>query len=179
MLQKEKEDAHKQTNNLRLNFKQVKRNIAAQIRLEEKKKYEKDAEEMMKYFKAETQQILKEFNNQRHELMRRTTNIDNLGRFLIHQEMYISGIAKLLADNFQLSKIHRTDKDKNTEVDKLLEEGGADPKGVKQRGHSPRAPRKVTAKSVLFPSQSLRPSGTLLHPARKERKSEPVQGKFG
>lgn len=89
ILEKEKSDYVKQVTNIRLNFKEVKRNIIAKVRQEEKEKYEKDSSELMLFFKGETQHILKEFSKQRHQLMQRTTNVDNMARYLIQQEIFL------------------------------------------------------------------------------------------
>ena len=80
---------------------------------------------MLKFFKEETQNILEKFNLQRHELTRRTINYDNLGKFIVQQEMFITVIAKLLSENIKLKKVARTDGGKHEEIDKLLVMGGS------------------------------------------------------
>ena len=115
------------------NFKEVKRNVIAKVKNEEKEKHEKDNEAMLQFFKDETQGILEKFNLQRHELTRRTLNFDNLGKFIIQQEMFITVIAKLLAENIKMKKVERVDDGKHEEIgkisylkiDKLLLMGGA------------------------------------------------------
>jgi hypothetical protein len=64
------------------------------------------------------------------ELLRRTTNVDMLARFMIQQEFYIRSISKLVADNFRLGLLKRTDGNKSKHVDEFL--------GMSRRGHQRR-----------------------------------------
>lgn len=122
ILKKDKEDNAKHMHNLRLNFKQLRRNLIEKAKQDEQEKHQKEKYSMLKFFKQETQSILHQFTEQRLEIFRRTSSIDSLSRFMIHQEFYITAIGRLVSENFRFGYLRRTDRGLNPHVDTFLAE---------------------------------------------------------
>ena len=105
---------------------QIKRNLALKVRNEEREKHEKEQQKLADYFKTETLKLQNQFINQRQELIRRTSQITRIARFLILQEHYISGIARIVYDNFEKGNIIRKDDGLSFETNQILRDGNPD-----------------------------------------------------
>jgi len=93
------------------------------VRNEEKLKYEKISNQLAEFFKEESAKLYSQYTAQRHQLVNRTSQLSKISKFIMEQEYYISNMARIVSQSFEVGEIIRIDGENERDVDRILEDG--------------------------------------------------------